>query len=145
MPVKTISSTRKHDRKIHDSSALLLSGIMALLIIAYGFAISVSFVGNFLVLWIVCTTKSLQTMNNFLISSLSISHIIIAVICTPLYTYAALVQRWDLPEIMCKICPFVQNLAVNGCIFTAILIANDRYIENFCYSDLSNDRTLIID
>lgn len=40
---------------------------------------------------------------------------------------AALLQRWNLPIIMCPFCPFVQVLSVNVSIFTLTAIAIDRH------------------
>lgn len=40
---------------------------------------------------------------------------------------AALLQRWNLPALMCPFCPFVQVLSVNVSIFTLTAIAIDRH------------------
>jgi leucokinin receptor len=40
---------------------------------------------------------------------------------------AALLQRWNLPAVMCPFCPFVQVLSVNVSIFTLTAIAIDRH------------------
>lgn len=40
---------------------------------------------------------------------------------------AALLQRWNLPDIMCPFCPFVQYLSVNVSVFTLTAIAVDRH------------------
>lgn len=100
---------------------------MTLLIMIYGVVTIVSVYGNALVLWVVSTTKSLQNVNNLLIANLAVSDIIIALFCIPFQFHAAFVQRWDLPQLMCKLCPFVQTVSVNVNIFTLILIARDRY------------------
>ena len=102
------------------------SGVVAFLILIYGLTIAASSYGNSLVLWIVSTTKSLQNVNNLLIANLALSDITIALLCTPFQFYAALAQKWELPEIMCKICPFVQCICVNVNTFNLVLIAQDR-------------------
>ena len=99
---------------------------MVFMIMIYGVVTIVSVYGNALILWVVSTTKSLQNVNNLLIINLAISDIIIALFCIPFQFYAALVQRWDLPAFMCKLCPFAQTLSVNVNIFTLLLIARDR-------------------
>ena len=96
------------------------------MIFLYILIIGGSLYGNILVLWIVRTTKSLQNVNNLLVANLAITDLIITVICAPLQFYAALEQKWDLPEFMCKLSPFVQNLCVNVQILNLILIAKDR-------------------
>ena len=60
------------------------------------------------------------------IANLACSDIVIAIFCIPFQFYAALLQRWDLPEFMCKFCPFTQNFSVNVSIFTLVAIAKDR-------------------
>jgi len=97
------------------------------LIFFYGIASVGSVYGNGLVLWIVRTTKSLQNVNNLLVANLAITDIILAALVTPFQSYAAMTQRWDMPEFMCKLCPFVQNTCVNVNVFNLILIARDRY------------------
>ena len=52
--------------------------------------------------------------------------IITSALCTPFNVHAAFVQRWDMPEIMCKVCPFLQNICLNVQIMNLVLIAKDR-------------------
>ena len=44
---------------------------------------------------------------------------------------AILDQRWDLPEVMCNLCPMVLNLSVNISIFSMTCISVDRYQVRF--------------
>ena len=111
---------------LQKTKSTMILGVVAFLILLYGLTVAISSYGNVLVMWIVITTKSLQNVNNLLIANLAISDIIIATICTPFQFYAALVQRWFLPEFMCKLCPFVQCVCVNVNIFNLVLIAQDR-------------------
>lgn len=48
------------------------------------------------------------TLTNFFIANLAVADLIIAMFTIPFHFQAALKQRWDLPQIMCSICPFVQ-------------------------------------
>jgi hypothetical protein len=104
----------------------LILGVWITLIFFYGIASVGSVYGNGLVLWIVRTTKSLQNVNNLLVANLAITDIVLAALVTPFQAYAAMEQRWDMPEFMCKLCPFVQNTCVNVNVFNLILIARDR-------------------
>ena len=99
---------------------------MTFMILIYGAVTVATVYGNASVLWIVTTTKSLRNVNNILIANLAVSDIVIGVICIPFQFHAALVQRWDLPQFMCKVCPFVMQLSVNANVFTLVLIAHDR-------------------
>ena len=102
------------------------SGSLAFLIILYTVTIGGSIYGNVLVMWIVKTTKALQNVNNLYVANLAFTDIILSTVVTPFHFHAALKQRWDLPEFMCKVCPFVQNVCVNAQILSLILIAKDR-------------------
>ena len=104
-----------------------IPGATLLLTVLYSVTIAVSSYSNALVLWIVSTTKSLQNVNNFHIANLAVSDIMLALLCTPFQFWAALVQQWVLPEFMCKLCPFIQDMCVNVNIFNLILIAQDRW------------------
>ena len=121
-----------------QQSSFCFLGLVGFLILIYGLTIAASSYGNTLVLWIVSTTKSLQNVNNLLIANLAFSDIMIALLCTPFQFYAALAQKWQLPEIMCKICPFFQCVCVNVNIFNLVLIAQDRWVWLFIITNSSH-------
>ena len=105
-----------------------LSGIIILLCTLYGAISLISVVGNTLVIWVVASSHSMQNVTNFFIANLAVSDVTIAIFCIPFQFYAALLQRWDWPEFMCKFCPFAQILSVNVSIFTLVAISLDRYV-----------------
>ncbi|XP_065293876.1 RYamide receptor-like [Dermacentor albipictus] len=102
-------------------------GFIVLLSIFYGLISLVAVAGNFMVMWIVATSRRMQTVTNFFIANLAVADIIIGLFSIPFQFQAALLQRWVLPEFMCAFCPFVQVLSVNVSIFTLTAIALDRY------------------
>ncbi|KAJ6643588.1 RYamide receptor [Pseudolycoriella hygida] len=102
-------------------------GLIILLSIFYGTISLLAVIGNSLVIWIISTTKSMQTVTNFFISNLALADVVIGLFCIPFQFQAALLQRWNLPEFMCPFCPFVQSISVNVSIFTLTAIAMDRY------------------
>ncbi|TRY68653.1 hypothetical protein TCAL_02477 [Tigriopus californicus] len=101
--------------------------VILFLSLCYGFISLVAIAGNILVFMVVAFTRSMQNVTNFYIANLASADVIIAVFCIPFQFYAALLQRWDLPEFMCKFCPFTQTLSVNVSIFTLVMISLDRY------------------
>ncbi|KAH8034471.1 hypothetical protein HPB51_024650 [Rhipicephalus microplus] len=101
--------------------------IIVLLSFCYGLISLVAVAGNSMVLWIVATSRRMQTVTNFFIANLAVADIIIGLFSIPFQFQAALLQRWVLPEFMCAFCPFVQVLSVNVSIFTLTAIALDRY------------------
>ena len=107
-------------------SYLFVSGVILLMFFLYGIISFLSVYGNTLVIWLISTMKTMQTANNIFIANLALSDITIAIFCIPFQFYAALVQRWDMPKIMCKFCPFAQTFSINVSIFTLLAIAQDR-------------------
>ena len=105
---------------------LAFPGIILLLSFCYGLISLVAICGNGLVIFVVSSTHSMHNVTNFYIANLASADVIIAVFCIPFQFYAALLQRWDLPEFMCKFCPFTQTLSVNVSIFTLVMISLDR-------------------
>ncbi|KAA0203957.1 hypothetical protein HAZT_HAZT004065 [Hyalella azteca] len=93
----------------------------------YGLISLVAVIGNALVIWVVATSRLLQSVTNYFIANLALADIIIALLCIPFQFQAALLQRWNLPYFMCAFCPFFQTLSVNVSIFTLTAIAVDRY------------------
>ena len=67
-----------------------------------------SCIGNCLVIYMVIRNRRMRTITNFFIANLALSDVVIGTFFIPFHFQAALLQRWNLPEIMCPICPFFQ-------------------------------------
>ena len=52
----------------------------------------------------------MRTVMNLYIGNLALADVTIAVLYIPFQFQAALLNRWNLPSFMCKLCPFVQVL-----------------------------------
>lgn len=102
-------------------------GIVVLLSILYGSISIITVVGNFLVILVIIKNKSMQTVTNFFFANLSVADVMIGVFSIPFQFQAALLQRWDLPHILCIVAPFVKELTVNVSIITLTVISIDRY------------------
>uniref|UniRef100_A0A182M0M4 G-protein coupled receptors family 1 profile domain-containing protein n=1 Tax=Anopheles culicifacies TaxID=139723 RepID=A0A182M0M4_9DIPT len=102
-------------------------GLLVLLSIFYGTISILAVIGNSLVIWIVITTKQMQTITNMFIANLALADVTIGVFAIPFQFQAALLQRWNLPDFMCPFCPFVQLISVNVSVFTLTAIAVDRH------------------
>uniref|UniRef100_A0A182X431 G-protein coupled receptors family 1 profile domain-containing protein n=1 Tax=Anopheles quadriannulatus TaxID=34691 RepID=A0A182X431_ANOQN len=102
-------------------------GLLVLLSLFYGTISILAVIGNSLVIWIVLTTKQMQTITNMFIANLALADVTIGVFAIPFQFQAALLQRWNLPEFMCPFCPFVQLISVNVSVFTLTAIAVDRH------------------
>uniref|UniRef100_A0A182N355 G-protein coupled receptors family 1 profile domain-containing protein n=1 Tax=Anopheles dirus TaxID=7168 RepID=A0A182N355_9DIPT len=102
-------------------------GLLVLLSVFYGTISILAVIGNSLVIWIVITTKQMQTITNMFIANLALADVTIGVFVIPFQFQAALLQRWNLPDFMCPFCPFVQLISVNVSVFTLTAIAVDRH------------------
>lgn len=101
--------------------------ITLLLSFFYGCISLVSVVGNSTVIFIVVTSRRMQSVTNFFIANLALADVIIGLFSIPFRFQAALLQRWNLPSFLCPFCPFFENVSVNASIFTLTAIAVDRY------------------
>ena len=63
----------------------------------------------------------MNTVMNIYIGNLALADLILAVFCIPFQFQAALLNRWDLPAIMCKLCPFLQ-VSITQCVKTIDLL-----------------------
>ncbi|XP_039449563.1 RYamide receptor [Culex pipiens pallens] len=111
----------------HDVLYDVPVGLVVLLSVFYGTISVLAVIGNSLVIWIVLTTKQMQTITNMFIANLALADVIIAMFAIPFQFQAAVLQRWNLPDFMCPFCPFVQLLSVNVSVFTLTAIAVDRH------------------
>ncbi|XP_023939936.1 RYamide receptor [Bicyclus anynana] len=103
------------------------TGMIVLLSFLYGSISVLAVVGNFLVMWVVATSRRMQSVTNCYIANLALADIVIGLFAVPFQFQAALLQRWLLPHFMCAFCPFVQALSVNVSVFTLTAIAVDRH------------------
>ncbi|XP_023336479.1 substance-P receptor isoform X2 [Eurytemora carolleeae] len=95
--------------------------------ILYAIIVVIGAAGNFMTIYVVWRSKSMQTVTNMYICSVASADFILTVLATPFQAKAVLSQRWDLPIIMCKMCPVVLNLSVNISVFSMTCISVDRY------------------
>ncbi|XP_033228072.1 RYamide receptor-like [Belonocnema kinseyi] len=121
----TTHNTSYYDE--YDDLYEVPAGIIALLSVCYGSISVLAVVGNSLVMWIVATSRRMQSVTNCFIANLAFADIVIGLFAIPFQFQAALLQRWILPYFMCAFCPFVQALCVNVSVFTLTAIAVDRH------------------
>jgi len=71
-------------------------GVVALLSVLYGSLSVAAVLGNVLVIAVVATNRSMQTVTNFFIANLSGADVVVGVFSIPFQFQAALLQRWNL-------------------------------------------------
>lgn len=82
--------------------------IVVLLCIMY---ISVSLIavcGNLMVFYVVLASKKMRNVTNMFIANLALADVLIGSLSIPFQFIAALLQRWLLPDVFCKVCPTVS-------------------------------------
>lgn len=102
-------------------------GLVVLLSCLYGSISLLTVAGNGLVIVVVLKNKSMQTVTNFYIANLAVADVLIGIFSIPFQFQAALLQRWDLPHILCPVAPFFKEMTVNVSVFTLAIISIDRY------------------
>jgi hypothetical protein len=132
-----INESLRNDSNRQDVLYQIPTEGIVLLSIFYGAISLVAFAGNSLVLWIVLTSRRMQNVTNYYIANLAFADVFLAVLGIPLKFQAAVLQRWNLPEFMCPLAPFVQCVCVNVSIFTLAAIAVDRYSQMSTFATLS--------
>ncbi|XP_045493515.1 RYamide receptor-like [Colias croceus] len=114
-------------QEVFDTLYDVPTGMIVLLSFLYGSISVLAVIGNFLVMWVVATSRRMQSVTNCYIANLALADIVIGLFAIPFQFQAALLQRWLLPHFMCAFCPFVQALSVNVSVFTLTAIAVDRH------------------
>nr|XP_006116080.1 neuropeptide Y receptor type 6-like [Pelodiscus sinensis]XP_014425470.1 neuropeptide Y receptor type 6-like [Pelodiscus sinensis] len=98
-----------------------------LLIMAYTIVTVVGLFGNFCLIIIIKRQKEAQNVTNILIANLSLSDVLICIMCIPFTVAYTLMDYWIFGEAMCKISSFVQSMSVTVSIFSLVLIAVERH------------------
>ncbi|XP_066469023.1 neuropeptide Y receptor type 6-like [Tiliqua scincoides] len=98
-----------------------------LLIAAYAVVTLVGLFGNLCLIVIIRKQKESQNVTNILIANLSLSDILICIMCIPFTVTYTLMDYWVFGEAMCKITSFVQSMSVTVSTFSLVLIAVERY------------------
>ncbi|XP_061672884.1 neuropeptide Y receptor Y8b isoform X1 [Syngnathoides biaculeatus] len=109
-----------------EDCSLSLSGT-TFLIVAYSAVLAVGLVGNSCLVFVIVRHKEMRNVTNILIANLSVSDILMCIVCLPVTIIYTLMDRWILGESLCKLTPFIQCISVSVSIFSLVLIAMERY------------------
>ena len=103
--------------------------IIIMLCVMYGSLSLVTVLSNSMVIYIflMSSSRPMQSILDYLIANLALADLIIGLICIPFSFQAALLQSWNhLPDFLCWVLPFVENMSLNVSIFCLTAIAIDR-------------------
>ncbi|XP_071119295.1 orexin receptor type 2-like [Haliotis cracherodii] len=87
----------------------------------------VGVLGNFLVCFVVCRSKHMQTVTNLFIVNLAVADFLVFITCEPPTVLQNITETWFLGETLCKIVIFSQTLTVCVSVLTLCCIAVERY------------------
>ncbi|CAH1183602.1 unnamed protein product [Phaedon cochleariae] len=102
----------------------LWHGILGFMMVVLGI---ISVVGNGMVIYIFCSTKSLRTPSNFLVVNLAFSDFCMMVTMAPPTILNCYYQTWVLGSLFCEIYGMFGSIFGCGSIWTMVFIAMDRY------------------
>uniref|UniRef100_A0A8D0HH29 G-protein coupled receptors family 1 profile domain-containing protein n=1 Tax=Sphenodon punctatus TaxID=8508 RepID=A0A8D0HH29_SPHPU len=123
---RTIANSSKSHFSQFDTCQPSSSAIF-LLITAYTVVTLVGLFENLCLVVIIKKQKEAQNVTNILIANLSLSDVLMCIMCIPFTVAYTLMDHWIFGEAMCKISSFVQSVSVTVSIFSLVLIAVERY------------------
>lgn len=99
-----------------------------LLLIAYTVVLIMGVFGNLsLIIIIFKKQREAQNVTNILIANLSLSDILVCVMCIPFTVIYTLMDHWVFGSTMCKLTSYVQSVSISVSVFSLVLIAIERY------------------
>ncbi|KAG2455253.1 neuropeptide Y receptor type 6-like [Polypterus senegalus] len=123
-PLNGSSNTRPHFSDYDCQPSIY---ILSVLVVAYSVVTMVGLFGNMCLVIIINRQKETHNVTNILIANLSLSDVLICLMCIPFTVVYTLMDHWIFGETMCKVSSFVQCLSVSVSIFSLVLIAVERY------------------
>lgn len=110
-----------------ENDLLKNPAIVFVLSLLYVIAFLLGMFGNFLVCFVVCRQRTMQTVTNFFITNLAVADVLLCLFCvtlTPTYTF---VGKWMFGKFLCHLVAFLQCFCVYLSTLTLTSIAIDRF------------------
>jgi len=120
----TERATESADNELYPVPTYLI----VVLSLLYGLIAIAAVIGNAFVLAAIAHSRSMYTVTNFFIANLSAADALVGLFSIPFQFQAALLQRWDLPKLLCKLAPFVKEVSVSVSVLALVVISVDRYV-----------------
>ncbi|XP_064465869.1 growth hormone secretagogue receptor type 1-like isoform X1 [Ornithodoros turicata] len=97
--------------------------------LAIALLLTLGTVGNLLVPLVVCKTKDLRNSTNLFLINLSVSDLLVLLVCMPtaLVELHSQPEVWILGEGMCRLIPFLELAVAHVSILTILAISFERY------------------
>ncbi|CAH1232460.1 NPFFR2 [Branchiostoma lanceolatum] len=91
--------------------------------------------GNVLICVVVAKNRNMRNVTNYLIVNLAASDLFLGGFCMPFTMLDNLKGGWMFGEVMCKLQPMAQGVAMCASVFTLVAIAVDRYLAVMAPTD----------
>ncbi|XP_061101712.1 neuropeptide Y receptor type 1-like [Conger conger] len=95
--------------------------------VAYSAVALLGVIGNLALVLIIARQKEMHNVTNILIANLSVSDLLVSVVCLPFTLVYTFMDHWVFGEAMCKLNSMVQCFSVSVSIFSLVLIAVERH------------------
>ncbi|OXA56972.1 RYamide receptor [Folsomia candida] len=99
-----------------------------LIYLVYNFIFISAVIGNILVIYVVASSPRMRTVTNYLIASLALGDLLMALLCVPFSYISVLLQYWPFGLILCHLVSPAQATCVFVSAYTLVALAVDRYI-----------------
>ncbi|KAG7266987.1 hypothetical protein CRUP_010521 [Coryphaenoides rupestris] len=93
----------------------------------YGVLVVLGLIGNVTLIRTLCSTRSLRSVPNVLMSSLALGDVLLLATCAPVDASRYLWEDWRLGRSACKVIPVIQLTSVGVSVFTLTALSADRY------------------
>lgn len=117
-----LSAISYEDDECYGSHSLFV--IMA---IAYSAVVLLGVVGNLALILVIARQRELHNVTNVLIANLSVSDLLMSLVCLPFTFIYTFMDHWVFGAVMCKLNSLVQCCSVSVSIFSLVLIAIERH------------------
>ncbi|XP_041098362.1 histamine H3 receptor-like [Polyodon spathula] len=117
--------------KVHgDAAAGSFSGcITVILAVLMVIVVTVTVLGNALVILAFIVDKSLRNQSNYFFLNLAISDFLVGAFCIPVYIPYILTGRWMFGRGLCKLWLVMDYLLCTASVFNIVLISYDRFLS----------------
>ncbi|MFH4982348.1 hypothetical protein AB6A40_009057 [Gnathostoma spinigerum] len=102
--------------------------VMAIFAFLYSIIILFGVTGNICVILAISKTRSLQTVPNLFIFSLSCSDIVVCCVSATITPISAFTKEWIFGATLCYVAPFIAGISLCFSTFTLTAISVDRFI-----------------
>ncbi|XP_061084455.1 neuropeptide Y receptor type 4-2-like isoform X2 [Conger conger] len=102
-------------------------GLTAFLALSYGAVMLLGLLGNACLICVIVRQKEKANVTSILITNLSVSDVLVCVLCLPVTVAYTLMDHWAFGGALCRLLPFVQCTSVSVSVLSLVLIALERH------------------